>query len=109
MSGKLTPILNLHADSHESPSFPRPNGFHSPRMGFPAVTLSQWPNFLLQVASIGVSRMGGRTMRRMASQPKVKIVALCDVDAAHLKEVANGKGSSRAGGIGCPDASQHRD
>jgi hypothetical protein len=53
--------------------------------------------------------MGGRTMRRMASQPKVKIVALCDVDAAHLKEVANGKGSSRAGGIGCPDASQHRD
>jgi hypothetical protein len=78
-------------------------------LGFPAITRSQSPNFLLQVASIGVSRMGGSTMRRLASHPKVKIVALCDVDAAHLKEVATGKGSPRASGIGFPDASHHRD
>ena len=78
-------------------------------LGFPAITRSQSPNSLLQVASIGVARMGGSTMRSVASHPKVKIVALCDVDAAHLREAATGKGSPRAGGIGFPEASQHRD
>jgi len=78
-------------------------------LGFPAITRSQSPNSLLQVASIGVARMGGSTMRSVASHPKVKIVALCDVDAAHLREAATGQGSARAGGIGFPDASQHRD
>lgn len=78
-------------------------------LGFPAITRSQSPNSLLQVACIGVARMGGSTMRSVASHPKVKIVALCDVDAAHLREAATGKGSPRAGGIGFPEASQHRD
>ena len=78
-------------------------------LGFPAITRSQSPNSLLQVASIGVARMGGSTMRSVASHPKVKIVALCDVDAAHLREASTGQGSPRAGGIGFPDASQHRD
>ena len=78
-------------------------------LGFPAITRSQSPNSLLQVACIGVARMGGNTMRSVATHPKVKIVALCDVDAAHLNEAATGQGSARAGGIGFPDASQHRD
>jgi len=78
-------------------------------LGFPAITRSQSPNSLLQVASIGVARMGGTTMRSVASHPKVNIVALCDVDAAHLREAATGKGSARAGGIGFPEAGQHRD
>lgn len=78
-------------------------------LGFPAITRSQSPNSFLHVASIGVARMGGNTMRSVASHPKVKIVAICDVDAAHLKEAATGEGSSRAGGIGFPDASQHHD
>lgn len=78
-------------------------------LGFPAILRSASPNSMLQVASIGVARMGGATMRSVASHPKVKIVAICDVDAEHLKEAASGKGSSRAGGVGFPDASQHTD
>lgn len=49
-------------------------------IGFPAILRSASPNSLLQVASIGVTGMGGRTMKSVASHPKVKIVALCDVD-----------------------------
>ncbi len=57
-------------------------------LGFPAVVQCASPNSLLQVACIGVSRMGGNTMRSVASHPKVKIVALCDVDAGHLAGAA---------------------
>ena len=78
-------------------------------LGFPAVVRCASPNSMLQVASIGVARMGGATMRGVASHAKVKIVALCDVDADHLKEAATGKGSTRTGGVGFPDASQHTD
>ncbi len=78
-------------------------------LGFPAILRSASPNSLLQVASIGVARMGGNTMRSVASHPKVKIVAICDVDAAHLSEAATGKGSARTGGVGFPEASQHTD
>src|SRR6185436_16521136 len=57
------------------------------------------PNSLLQVASIGVSGMGGSTMKSVASHPKVKIVALCDVDQRRMEPAAKL----------FPDASQHTD
>ena len=78
-------------------------------LGFPAITRCASPNSMLQVACVGVARMGGATMRGVASHPKAKIVALCDVDAAHMQEAATGKGSARTGGIGFPDAMQVRD
>lgn len=49
-------------------------------LGFPAILRSASPNSMLQVACIGVGGMGGNTMRSVARHPKVKIVALCDVD-----------------------------
>jgi predicted dehydrogenase len=68
-------------------------------LGFPAILRSASPNSLLQVASIGVGGMGGNTMRSVARHPKVKIVALCDVDQRPL-EVASKE---------FPDASKHAD
>jgi len=44
-------------------------------LGFPAVVRCASPNSMLQVASIGVARMGGATMRGVGSHAKVKIVA----------------------------------
>ena len=67
--------------------------------GFPAILRSASPNSMLQVASVGVARMGGNTMRSVASHEKVRIVAICDVDAAHLAQAAKD----------FPDASQHKD
>ncbi|MBL9113646.1 MAG: Gfo/Idh/MocA family oxidoreductase [Verrucomicrobiaceae bacterium] len=67
--------------------------------GFPAITRSQSPNSLLHVASVGVHRMGGNTMRSVAAHPKVKITAICDVDASHLAIAAELH----------PDASKHKD
>lgn len=55
-------------------------------LGFPAILRSASPNSKLQVASIGVARMGGNTMRSVARHEKVEIVALCDVDRAHLEQ-----------------------
>lgn len=57
-------------------------------LGFPAILRSAAPNSMLQVASIGVGGMGGATMKGVASHAKVKIVALCDVDAGFLGEAA---------------------
>ena len=54
---------------------------------------------MLQVASIGVGGMGGRTMKSVASHPKVKVVALCDVDQQMLDTAAKE----------FSDASQHKD
>ncbi len=54
---------------------------------------------MLQVASIGVARMGGNTMRSVAKHAKVKIVALCDVDAHHIEQAAKD----------FPEATQHKD
>jgi predicted dehydrogenase len=68
-------------------------------LGFPAILRSASPNSLLQVASIGVGGMGGSTMRSVGSHPKVKIVALCDVDQRFLDVAAKT----------FPDASQHKD
>ncbi len=53
-------------------------------LGFPAITRCASPNSLLQVACVGVARMGGNTMRSVATHKSVKIVALCDVDARHM-------------------------
>jgi predicted dehydrogenase len=66
---------------------------------FPAILRSASPNSLLQVASIGVGGMGGNTMRSVARHPKVKIVALCDVDQRPLDVAAKE----------FPDASRHTD
>jgi predicted dehydrogenase len=66
---------------------------------FPAILRSASPNSLLQVASIGVGGMGGRTMQSVASHPKVKIVALCDVDQRALDAAAKL----------FPEASHHKD
>ncbi|HYF34788.1 MAG TPA: Gfo/Idh/MocA family oxidoreductase [Prosthecobacter sp.] len=57
-------------------------------LGFPAILSTAAPNSTLQVASIGVARMGGNTMRSVARHDKVKIVAPCDVDATHLAQAA---------------------
>ena len=66
---------------------------------FPAILRSASPNSMLHVASIGVGGMGGRTMKSVASHPKVKIVALCDVDQTPLDLAAKE----------FPDASKHKD
>ena len=68
-------------------------------VGFPAILRSASPNSMLQVACIGVGRMGGNTMKAVASHPKVKITALCDVDTGFLDPAAKTH----------PDASRHRD
>jgi len=57
------------------------------------------PNSTLQVACIGVGGMGGATMRSVASHPRVRIVALCDVDNGFLDQAAKLH----------PDASRHKD
>lgn len=54
---------------------------------------------MLQVASIGVGGMGARTMKGVAAHPKVKVVALCDVDRRFLDVAAKE----------FPDASRHVD
>jgi predicted dehydrogenase len=54
----------------------------------PAILRSAAPNGMLHVASIGVGGMGGSTMKSVANHPKVKIVALCDVDARTLETAA---------------------
>ncbi|HEY6167902.1 MAG TPA: Gfo/Idh/MocA family oxidoreductase, partial [Verrucomicrobiae bacterium] len=68
-------------------------------LGFPAILRSASPNSMLQVACIGVGGMGGATMKGVASHAKVKVVALCDVDAKFMETAAKEH----------PDASQHRD
>jgi predicted dehydrogenase len=68
-------------------------------LGFPAITRSASPNSFLQVASVGVARMGGNTMRSVATHDKVKITALCDVDGVHMAIAVKD----------FPDASKHKD
>jgi predicted dehydrogenase len=68
-------------------------------LGCPAILRSAAPNSVLQVACIGVGGMGGSTMKSVASHPKVKIVALCDVDERILDTAAKTY----------PDASRHKD
>src|SRR6187431_1802049 len=68
-------------------------------LGAPAIVRSAQQNSLLQVACIGVGGMGGNTMKSVASHPKVKIVALCDVDQRTLETAAKAY----------PEASTHTD
>src|SRR5437879_3954456 len=68
-------------------------------LGCPGILRSAAPNGTLQVACIGVGGMGGSTMKSVASHPKVKIVALCDVDARTLETAAKSY----------PDASTYKD
>jgi predicted dehydrogenase len=68
-------------------------------LGCPAILRSAAPNSLLQVACIGVGGMGATTMKNVASHAKVKIVALCDVDANFLAQA----------GQAHPEASRHKD
>lgn len=68
-------------------------------LGAPALLRAAAPNSMLQVASIGVGGMGGATMRSVARHDKVKIVALCDVDAGFMAAAAKIH----------PDAAQHKD
>jgi len=57
-------------------------------LGCPAILRSAAPNSMLQVACIGVGGMGRSTMDAIAKHPKVKIVALCDVDEGYLDPAA---------------------
>ncbi len=68
-------------------------------LGFPAILRSASPNSMLQVACIGVGGMGGNTMRSVARHDKVKVTALCDVDAGYLAKAAKD----------FPEASKHVD
>ncbi len=67
--------------------------------GCPAILRSASPNSMLQVASIGVGGMGRATMNSVASHPKAKITALCDVDANYLDQASKTHS----------DASRHKD
>lgn len=68
-------------------------------LGFPAILKGASPNATLNVACVGVGGMGGNTMRSVASHPKVRIVAICDVDDRFLDQAAKLY----------PDASRHKD
>ena len=50
----------------------------------PAILSARSPNSNFQVASVGVSGMGGNTMRSVARHPKAKIIGLCDIDSKSL-------------------------
>jgi predicted dehydrogenase len=54
----------------------------------PAMLHSASANSKLQVACIGVGRMGRTTMNSVASHPNVEITALCDVDDEFLNQAA---------------------
>lgn len=68
-------------------------------LAFPAILRSASPNSLLHVAAIGAGGMAGGTLRSVASHPKVKVVAICDVHDAPLQQMAKN----------FPDATRHRD
>jgi predicted dehydrogenase len=58
-------------------------------LGFPAILRCASPNSMLQVAGVGVSHMGGVTIKSVSTHDKVKFVALCDVDAGYLAQTGN--------------------
>ncbi len=68
--------------------FLRTAGLAAGVTGFPAILRSASPNSMLQVGAIGVGGMGGTTLTNVAGHPKVKITALCDVDAMAMKRPA---------------------
>jgi predicted dehydrogenase len=68
-------------------------------LGFPAVLRSASPNSMLHVACVGGAGRATHVIQGVSSHPRVKIVALCDVDEARL-----GRATSLF-----PDATRHRD
>jgi predicted dehydrogenase len=67
--------------------------------GLPAALRSASPNAMLQVACIGVGGFGVTTSKGIAGHPRVKIVALCDVDEKAVAKAATT----------FPDAARHKD
>jgi predicted dehydrogenase len=53
-------------------------------VSFPAVVRSASPNSMVQVASVGADGMAYTDIKNIASHPKVKYVAFCDVDATRF-------------------------
>jgi predicted dehydrogenase len=53
-------------------------------LGFPAVLRAARPNSRLQLAAIGVSARGYADLHSLASHPKAKFVAFCDIDQANF-------------------------
>ena len=53
-------------------------------LGFPAVLRAAQPNSRLQLAAIGVSARGYADLHSIASHPKAKFVAFCDIDQANF-------------------------
>ena len=53
-------------------------------LGFPAVLRAAQPNSRLQLAAIGVSARGYADLHSLASHPKAKFVAFCDIDQANF-------------------------
>ncbi len=51
----------------------------------PSTLKSSQPQQKLRTAHIGVGNMGAEDLKAIASHPQVEVVALCDVDAGHLK------------------------
>ena len=61
----------------------------------PAILRARSPNSMFQVASVGVGGMGGNTMMSVAQHEKVRIIAMCDVDAKALERARAGQASRR--------------
>jgi predicted dehydrogenase len=53
-------------------------------VSFPAVVRSASPNSMVQVASVGANGMAFSDIKNIASHPKVKYVAFCDVDSTRF-------------------------
>lgn len=61
----------------------------------PAILSARSPNSMFQVASVGVGGMGGVTMMSIAQHEKVRITAMCDVDAGALHRAKGGQATRR--------------
>lgn len=57
-------------------------------LGFPAITRAKSPNGKLQHACIGVGGMGYGDLQNFISHTGTEVVAICDVDEAHLARAA---------------------
>jgi predicted dehydrogenase len=53
-------------------------------LGFPAILSASRPNSRVQVAAVGVEKMGHNDVHNVASHEKAKHVAFCDVDSTHF-------------------------
>src|SRR5687767_6851176 len=53
-------------------------------LGFPAVLSARSPNSRVQVAAVGLEKMGYNDVHNVAGHEKAKHVAFCDVDSTHF-------------------------